>query len=616
MTYDANSIETLDFVTAIRKRIEMYMGSADNQGVLQCIREIISNSIDEFSIGYGDKIEITVDTKNNIFTCRDYARSIPFGKREDGTEAMIATFMMPHTGGKFQDKAYGNAVIGMNGTGIKGVALSAEDFCAKSYRDGKCATLILHRGEKIKYEVTSSKEKQGTYIEFSPSSDVYRLEEIHMSYQDICQMCEDWSYLNKGLTFIVKDVIMNKTNSYYSKNGVADFILSKITPSIQKNPYIYSVEDEEGNKIEIGFLWGSKKEMSYVFTNGLHNLNGGTSLTGAKTAITRTMNNLSGGKYSGDFVRDNLCYVINAKVPHASFSDQTKMRVNNVALKPLADKAFTEGLKEFAKTHQEEFEKIIALLNKVNKANIAADKARESVLNATAAIEKNQKKKTFSSDKLKDAEFLGQDSTLLVVEGDSAAGSMAVARDIKHYGILAIRGKILNCLAHPDEKIFENDVIHLLLSALNIVPGKYNAKKLRYGKLAICSDSDSDGGHIGLLVMAAIYKLAPEFLIEKRLCWLRSPLYIEKIGKTEKYYFTDEERNAAKITGELQRNKGLGSLSADQARESMFNPKNQKMDVLEPDNESLELLEQLMGENNDYRKEFIFTKMDFSEIRE
>ena len=236
--------------------------------------------------------------------------------------------------------------------------------------------------------------------------------------------------------------------------------------------------------------------MSYVFTNGLHNLNGGTSLTGAKTAITRTMNNLSGGRYSGDFVRDNLCYVINAKVPHASFSDQTKMRVNNVALKPLADKAFTEGLKEFAKTHQEEFEKIIALLNKVNKANIAADKARESVLNATAAIEKNQKKKTFSSDKLKDAEFLGQDSTLLVVEGDSAAGSMAVARDIKHYGILAIRGKILNCLAHPDEKIFENDVIHLLLSALNIVPGKYNAKKLRYVKLAICSDSDSYGGHI------------------------------------------------------------------------------------------------------------------------
>ena len=365
MNYDANSIETLDFVTAIRKRIEMYMGSADNQGILQCIREVISNSIDEFSIGYGNKIEITVDANKNIFTCRDYARSIPFGKRADGTEAMIATFMSPHTGGKFNDKQYGAAVIGMNGIGIKGVALSAEDFCARSYRDGKCAELILKRGEKKKYEVVASKEPQGTYIEFSPSADVYRLEEIHMSFKDICQMCEDWSYLNKGLTFILTDKVNNKTITYYSKNGIADFIRAKVTPTIQKEPYVYYLEDNEGNKMEIAFLWGSKTEMSYTFTNGLHNLNGGTSLTGAKTAITRTMNNLAKEKFTGDFVRNNLCYVINAKVPHASFSDQTKMRVNNGSLKPLADKAFTEALKQFANSHKEEFDKVLALLSRI-----------------------------------------------------------------------------------------------------------------------------------------------------------------------------------------------------------------------------------------------------------
>lgn len=490
MAYDANAIQTLDFVTAIRTKIEMYMGSADNQGVLQCIRETISNSIDEFTIGYGDKIEITIDTNKNIFSCRDYARSIPFGARADGTEAMEAIFMQPHTGGKFTTKEYGAAVIGTNGIGMKGVALSAATFCAKSYREGKCATLVIENGKKKKYEIKNSSEKQGTYIEFSPSPEVYRLEEIHMSFKDICQMCEDWSYLNKGLTFVLTDVVNNKQITYYSKNGIADFIKAKVIPSIQKEPFTYYVEDNEGNKMEIGFLWGSKSEMSYVFTNGLHNLNGGTSLTGAKTAITRTMNNLAGNKFSGDFVRNNLCYVINAKVPHASFSDQTKMRVNNGSLRPLGDKAFSEGLKQFALTHKDEFDKVIALLTKINKAEIAAERAREAILQATNQVEKNQKKKVFSSDKLKDAEFLGQKSTLLIVEGDSAASSMAMARNITKYGILAVRGKILNCLAHPEEKIFENEEINLLLSAMNIVPGKYNANRLRYGKIAICSDSD------------------------------------------------------------------------------------------------------------------------------
>ena len=203
MSYTASSIETLNFKQAIRKRIEMYMGSADNQGVIQCVRETISNSIDEFSIGFGKEIQITV--KDNIFTCRDFGRSVPFGKRDDGTEAMVAIFTTPHTGGKFNDKMYGNAVIGQNGIGMKGVALSAEYFVAKSYRDGKCAHLRIENGEVVKFEVTNSSEKTGTYIEFKPSQEVYRLEPIKMDYDAVAAMCEDWSYLNKGLKFILSD---------------------------------------------------------------------------------------------------------------------------------------------------------------------------------------------------------------------------------------------------------------------------------------------------------------------------------------------------------------------------------------------------------------------------
>lgn len=614
MSYGANDIETLNFKQAIRKRIEMYMGSADNQGIIQCVRETISNSIDEFSIGFGNQINITL--KDNVFTCRDFARGLPFGKRADGTEAMEAIFTTPHTGGKFNDKMYGNAVIGQNGIGMKGVALSAEYFVAKSYRDGKCAHLRIENGETKSFEITDTKEKNGTYIEFKPSQEVYRLEPIQIDYEAVAAMCEDWSYLNKGLKFVLSNG--EKETVYFSKNGIVDFIKAKVKATLQAEPYLYYVEDENGNKVEIAFQWGCKREKSYTFTNGLHNLNGGTSLTGAKTAITRTINNLAGQNYTGDFVRDNLCYVINAKVPHASFSDQTKMRVNNPELRQLTDKAFTEGIKEFAIRKKEDFDKIINFLNKIEKAEEAADRAREKVLLATAQVEKNQKKKVFSSDKLKDAEFLGQDSTLLIVEGDSAASSMAMARDIKKYGILAIRGKILNCLSHTEDRIFENEEINLLLSAMNIIPGKYNSSKLRYGKIAICVDSDSDGYHIGLLIMSALRYLAPKFLEEERLCWLRSPLYIVKNGKKESYFFTDTEMDAARntIKGEVQRNKGLGSLSPAQARASMFDPTVQRIDILTPNEESLSLLEDLMGENVEPRKDFIFSNIDFSEIRE
>ena len=486
--YDANAIETLNFTEAVKRRIEMYMGSADNQGVLQCVREIISNSIDEFSIGYGNEIQITLD--GNVFSCRDFGRSIPFGKRADGTEAMEAIFLSAHTGGKFQTKAYGNAVIGQNGTGGKGVALSAEYFIARSYRDGKCAELQLRNGEKVSFKITPNKtERTGTYIEFKPSQEVYRLEEIHIDFQDIKNMCSDWSYLNKGLKFVLEDKATNEKVVYFSKNGVADFIKTKVKSTLQSEPYLYNAEDEEGNKVEIAFQWGSKNEMSYIFTNGLHNVNGGTSLTGAKTGITRTVNSLAGQEYDGDFIRHNMCYVVNAKVPNASFSDQTKQRVNNLPLKPLTEKAFSDAIREFAVRKKDEFDKILDYLRKVEKADAAAEKARNAMLACANNIEKNQKRKVFHSAILKDAEFLGEKSTLLVVEGRSAASSIAQART-KQFGILPIKGKIINCLSNSESEISKNAEIELLLSAMNIVPNKYDPKKLRYGRIGICSDAD------------------------------------------------------------------------------------------------------------------------------
>ena len=370
--------------------------------------------------------------------------------------------------------------------------------------------------------------------------------------------------------------------------------------------------------MEIAFQWGSKHEESYVFVNGLRCPEGGSPVTGAKTAITRTFNTLAGENFDGDAIRGNLFYVINCSVSQPSFANQTKTKINNANLRTMASNAFSSALKTMEKAYKDEFYTIVDYLKKIQKAEAAAEKARKSVLEAARDVEKNQKRKVFASDKLKDAEYLGQNSTLLIVEGDSAMGGMAQSRDYTKYGLLAIRGKIINCLSNSEEDIFQNEEIKLLLSAMNITPGKYDAKKLRYGKIGICTDADSDGYHIGLLIMSALAYLAPEFLKEGRLCWLRSPLYIITSGKKRSYFYDDEEYNAVKNTvkGAVKRCKGLGTLEPEEARESMFTDEFQRMDIMEYTPEAMELLEQLMGEAVEPRRDFIFQNVDFSEITE
>lgn len=616
MSYDANSIETLSFRDAVRSRVAMYMGSADNQGVLQCVREIITNSIDEATMGFCNRIIVDLYDGNRI-TILDNGRGCPFGLREDGVDALEAIYTLPHSGGKFNNKIYQN-VGGLNGIGAKGTALSSDTFRAVSMRDGKQCELVLKEGEKVSL-TTGSSNNRGTFVDFTPSQEVYNLEPIDLKFCDIKEMCRNWSYLYPFLTFILNNHKKGEeeTVQYQAKNGLLDFMKTCADKPLNKTPLHITIKENDV-EAEIVMCWtSSRNEEWHVFTNGLENTAGGTSLTGVKTALTNYFKKKIKGEVSPDILRKGLFYAVSCKVPQPSFSDQTKTKVNNPILRGLCQRATGQMLEEFERKHSDEFEKVMELLTKEAKAEQVAEKARRQVLEAGKEVEKNQRKKVFASDKLKDAEFLGEKSTLLIVEGNSAAASMAIARDITKYGILAIRGKILNCLAHPDEKIFQNEEIKLLLSAMNITPGKYDAKKLRYGRIAICVDSDSDGYHIGLLIMAALRYLAPQFLEEGRLCWLRAPLYIVKSGKNESYYFTDEDFNKVrgKVKGEVTRAKGLGALSETQARNSMFG-ENQRMDVLEPTEEAIYLLEDLMGKDVEPRTEFIFKNVDFSMVRE
>ena len=563
-----------------------------------------------------DTIYSGVDEKENAVSVIDYGRGVPFGIREDGENVLVSVYTKSHTGGKFNDSVSKN-VSGLNGIGAKCVCLSAKWFEVYSFRDGKGAHASFLKGQLKEYEDLVTKEPNGTIVEFSPDPEVFKTGEIGYSYEKICNDIKDISYLYSGITFEIKNENTGKKQTYCAKNGIVDFVKDNLKEPLQNHIITETISD--GNdKLEIAFQWGSKHEESYVFVNGLRCPEGGSPVTGAKTAITRTFNTLAGENFDGDAIRGNLFYVINCSVAQPSFANQTKTKINNSNLRTLASTAFSSGLKTMEKAYKDEFYTIVDYLKRIAKAEAAAEKARKSVLEAARDIEKNQKRKVFASDKLKDAEYLGQDSTLLIVEGNSAMGGMAQSRDYKKYGLLAIRGKIINCLSNTEEDIFQNEEIKLLLSAMNITPGKYDAKKLRYGKIGICTDADSDGYHIGLLIMSALAYLAPEFLKEGRLCWLRSPLYIVSSGKKRSYYYDDDEYNMVKgtIRGAVKRCKGLGTLEPEEARESMFTDEFQRMDIMEYTPEAMELLEQLMGEAVEPRRDFIFKNVDFSEVAE
>lgn len=622
MEYNAQSVEQLTFREGVRKRIGIYLGSADHTGVIAGLLELVNNATDEALVcPTATKIEIEVGP--DWASCRDYGRGMPHGPNDFSNEVMINLLTENHSGAKFDDNAYGGKSRGLNGTGSAATCCSSDWFKISSYRDNAEWYMEFYQGipkwDKCQQKPLPLGCPNGTYIVYKPSQEVFNAEPIHFDFNEICSIIEEYSYFNKGVEFIVSNAETKEKKTYISKNGLMDFANTKVPKRIHKHPiHIQTTEDDID--IEIIFNWTTGREKFYLFSNGGENENGGTPITGIKTALTNFFKKKVKDLGSGDVVRAGLVYICSVNLKNPIYDGQTKNKITNPELRGLAQRCTTQMLEDFSRRYPSEFDSIIDLLTKELKAERAAEKARKQVLEASKEIEKNQKKKVFASDKLKDAEFLGPNSILLLAEGDSALGGLAQGRDYTRYGIMALRGKIINCLSNPEEKIYNNEEIKLLLSAMNIVPGKYNASKLRYGKLAICTDADSDGYHIGLLIMAALQYLAPEFIREGRLCWLRSPLYIEEYKGKETYYFTDEELEKAKkknkIKGHLQRNKGLGALEAEQARNSMFSPEYQRLDIMEWDDEAIDLLYDLMGEDVEPRREFIMEKVDFSKVRE
>ena len=613
--YDINSIQSLDFREGVRTRIQMYLGSDDIEGTYQALKEIINNSTDEALAGYGKSIEITLDTSTNGVRVRDYGRGVPFGTRDDGENVLVSIFTKSHTGGKFSHEAYKNA-SGLNGIGGSCVCLSSTRFEVTSYRDGKKATATFNQGILDTYKESSAKTaKAGTEIFFIPDPLVFTNGPIGYSYDRICQDIQDISYLYPGIEFTVSDGIHKQV--YCAKKGIVDFVEMNVKKPLQKHIITGSASDGT-DSLEIAFQWGVRRETAYVFVNGLRCPEGGTPITGARAALTKTFNSLAGADFEGEYIRQNLFYVINCKVENPSFANQTKSKINNASLRTLASTAFTNALKEMNTTLSSEFNIIVEMLTKMEKAEAAASKAREAVLNMEKKETEQRKRKVTSSDKFKDCEKHGPDSMLIICEGNSALGGLMPARDVKTEALYAVRGKVKNLMKHPLEECLENQEVSDIIMALGCgIQERYNEKKLNYGKVAIATDADVDGYSIMCLIATLFYVLMPKFIKEGRLGWLRAPLYRLSKGKQHVYAYDEDELAELKKTHsgwEQSRYKGLGEMVAEDMEESMLHPVNRRLDILTINDAELaaESLKMLMGTEVEGRRDFLFENVDFN----
>lgn len=619
--YTEDSIQSLAPREFCRLRPGVYCGSTEYS--TQLLVEIVSNALDEFTIGHGDKI--LVDYKDDG-SCKveDFAQGFPINEmREDGETVLQASFDVLNTSGKFDDSGvYNGNVLGLNGIGSKLTNFLSKNLTVTSTREGKTEIDSFKDGIFQNRKVNEqSSLHTGTTVEWTPDPQFFAhgqidVDKIKKLFHTLTCLCVG---LTIELTHNGKDKII-----YSSKNGINDLVddIVKNKELIKDRLNIHYASGK--NKLDLVLTYADTYNFTMIPFVNTGETDAGPHISQTKAIITREFNKFFKNKgwlktnddtLSGDDINEGLVVVFNITAPNVAYDAQTKSRIVKLDMSPFT-KVLIDSLQTWMTANEKTMKAIADKAISARKAREAAKKARDNARNAKRL---EGKIKILHPDKLKDAEILGQDATLLVVEGLSAGSSMAQARDPKHYGILMLRGKLINAYTNNADKLMANEELQLLFKALNQIPGQYDPNKLRYGRVAICTDSDSDGYNIGMLVMSAIQHFFPQMIEEKRLCWLRSPLYIVKHGKTEDYYFTDQELDSAKasgkISGTIQRNKGLGSLSAQQASDSMFGA-DQHMDVMDADNEAIQLLINLMGTNITFRKDYIFKNVDFSQVRE
>lgn len=611
--YTKESIQSLTPREHVRKRPSMYCGDTSTPN--QLMMELFSNALDEHNIGHGDTIDVSID-KSGLCRIEDFAQGFLVDEmRDDGKTVFQAAFDTMNTSGKYTDDGvYEGSSLGLNGIGTKLVTYLSKNVMAETVREGRWECNSFSDGVLYSHQSGDAKQTAhtGTTVTYLPDEQFFGTGKTSVLF---------FKKFFNDITCICPTLTVFLNGEKISHNSIEDMLDEKRGKDIEIVGNHFVMNTDKIN-LAMTFTSGSQAKIIPYVNYGI--TSSGPHITGIKSTLTRVFNNWAkennlltakDKNLDGAAIQEGIVLVCNINSKGVKYNAQVKDDIIDM------DTSFTTALGQQLEVWLDSNpEDANAILEKA----ILARKAAEAAKRARAAVKNNKKRgnkiKILNPDKLKDAEFLGQDSTLLVVEGLSAGASMCVAREIDKYGILMLRGKLINALANKDDRLLKNEEIQLLFKALGIKPHEdYEETNLRYGRIGICVDSDSDGYHIGLLIASALEHFCPKFIQENRLCWLRSPLYIVKGKDKEQYYFTDQEMDAARpnlpVGVEVQRCKGLGSLSASQARNSMFGA-NQHMDVLIPTDKTKNKLITLMGSNADGRKNFIFNNIDFSEVKE
>ena len=624
VNYSEENIRHLSDVDHIRTRPGMYIGrmgdgSHAEDGIYVLLKEAIDNSIDEFRMHEGNRIEIEI-TDNRSITLRDYGRGIPQGK-------MIEAVSQLNTGGKYDSKAFKKSV-GMNGVGIKAVNFLSSHFEAHSYRDGQVRRVVFEKGI-LQSDVTEpTKDENGTYIFFEPDNTLFKNYSFH---DDIVEnMLRNYTYLNSGL------VIMYNGRRIVSRNGLEDLLKDRMT-----NDALYPIIHLQGEDIEIAFTHTNQYgEEYYSFVNGQHTIQGGTHQSAFKEHIARTIKEFF-GKYEPGDIRTGMVAAISINVEEPIFESQTKIKLGSTTMAP-DGMSITKYVGDFIKQEVDNYLHIHSEVVEVLEQKIKdSERERKAIAGVTKKAREMAKKANLHNRKLRDCRIHFSDvkndrkeeSCIFITEGDSASGSITKSRDVNTQAVFSLRGKPLNSFGLTKKVVYENEEFNLLQAALDIEEG---LDTLRYNKVIVATDADVDGMHIRLLIITFFLQFFPELIKKGHVYVLQTPLFRvrnrrTKIRKKEmredgkkgdfvtRYCYSEEERiKAIQELGpdpEITRFKGLGEISPEEFAGFIGPDIRLEQVTLQKTDQVQKLLEYYMGKNTMERQNFIIDNLVIEEDR-
>ena len=605
--YTDDNIRHLDDMEHIRVRSGMYIGrlgdgSQNDDGIYVLLKEVMDNSIDEFKMGAGKRIEVTIEDSLRV-SVRDYGRGIPQGK-------LVEVVSKLNTGGKYDSKAFKKSV-GLNGVGIKAVNALSSRFEVRSYRDGKVRIAIFEKGTLLSDVTEDSTEESGTYIFFEPDATLF----LNYSFQNqfVETLLRNYTYLNTGLTFIYNG------QRIVSRHGLEDLLKDNMT-----SEGLYDIIHLKGEDIEIAFTHTNQYgEEYYSFVNGQHTTQGGTHQTALKEHIARTIKEFYNKNQEYADIRNGLVAAIAIDVEEPMFESQTKTKLGSNNMWPEGP-TVNKYVGDFIKTEVDNYLHKNPLVSEVMLQKIQdSEKERKAIAGVTKLARERAKKANLHNRKLRDCRFhlsdgKGKDqeaeSCIFITEGDSASGSITKSRDVNTQAVFSLRGKPLNSYGLTKKVVYENEEFNLLQAALNIEDG---IEGLRYNKVIVATDADVDGMHIRLLIITFFLQFFPDLIKKGHVYILQTPLFRVRNKKKTSYCYTEDERvKAIEELGpnpEITRFKGLGEISPDEFRH--FIGKDMRLEQVSLRKTDLvkELLEFYMGKNTMERQNFIIDNLVIEE---